>query len=152
MKIFIIFNHQCQNDITPLYKTIDEAKRRYDNKTLIVEAPEYVFENWGYDESKIGNERFIKPIASEGWLYDENTGTFYKEISNREKRELFYKTGTCMNEKENFFVEIDDKKLTVDSATTLGNSYEYRDEIEKSNEIKELVKRTVKEIREKYPD
>lgn len=152
MKIFIIFNHQCQNDITSLYKTIDEAKKHYDNKTLIVEAPEYVFENWGYDESKTGNERFIKPTAPKDWLYDEDTGTFYKELSNREKRKEFYISGKCMKEKCEFFIDFEEEKLTVDSATSLGNSYEYREEIEKSNEIKELIKQTVKEIREKYPD
>ena len=152
MKVFIVFNNFCYNDLSSRYKSKDEAKKNYDDKTEIVEAPDYVFEGWGYDETKIGDERFIKPISPDGWLYDDDTGTFYKELSNREKRKEFYTTGKCMKEKEEFLIDFEGEKLTVDRATNLGSSYEYRGEVEKSNEIKDLIKLTVKEIREKYPD
>lgn len=152
MKLFIVFNYQCYNDITKYYRSLEDAKNHYDNKTVIVEAPDYVFEGWGYDESKTFNDRFIKPVAPDGWLYDDDTGTFYKELSNREKRKEFYTTGKCMKEKNEFFIDLEGEKFSVDSATKLGCSYEYRGEIDKSNELKELIKLTVKEIREKYPD
>lgn len=43
-------------------------------EVLFVEAPDYVYEGWGYL-----NGEFIKPTPPEGWLYDDKTGTFYLE-------------------------------------------------------------------------
>lgn len=152
MKIFNVFNSFVYKDYSFMLKSLDDAKDKFSSDMVFVEAPDYVFEGWGYDETKIGDERFIKPIPPDGWLYDEDTGTFYKELSNREKRKEFYITGKCMKEKDEFFIDFEGEKLTVDRATNLGSSYEYRGEVEKSNEIKDLIKLTVKEIREKYPD
>lgn len=152
MKIVNIFNGFVYKDYSNSLKSLDEAKKKYANNMIFVEAPDYVFEGWGYDETKIGDERFTKPIPPEGFLYDEDTGTYYKDLSNKEKRKDFYIYGKSMKEKNEFFVIIDDEKYTVEEATNLGKSYEYRDEVEKSNEIKKLVKSTVKEIRERYPD
>ena len=149
MKIFQIFNGFCHWQ-TP-FKSLEETKG-FPKDCIFVEAPDYVFEGWGFDETKTGDERFIKPIPPDGWLYDDDTGTFYKELSNREKRKEFYTSGKCMKEKDEFFVEFEGEILTVDSATKLGSSYEYRGETNKSNELKELIKSSVKEIREKYPD
>lgn len=44
---------------------------------VFVDAPDYVFESWGFDETKEGDARFIKPTPPEGWEYDDATGTFY---------------------------------------------------------------------------
>ena len=152
MKIVNIFSGFVYKDYSRELKTLEDAKSKYSSNMIFVEAPDYVFEGWGYDESKTGDERFVKPIAPNGWLYDDDTGTFYKELSNREKRKEFYTTGKCMKEKNEFFIEFEGEKLTIDSATKLGSSYEYRGETDKSNELKELIKFAVKEIREKYPD
>jgi len=46
---------------------------------LIVEAPDYVQEGWGYDPYQVGDARFVEPTPPEGWLYDRETGTYYKE-------------------------------------------------------------------------
>ena len=44
---------------------------------VFVEAPDYVFEGWGFDPLAEGDARFIKPEPPKGWLYDDATGTFY---------------------------------------------------------------------------
>ena len=77
MKIFQIFNNMCYYDMTPLYNSAKEAKNYYASDIVIVESPDYVFESWGYDDTKEGDERFIKPTPPDGWGYDDETGTFY---------------------------------------------------------------------------
>ena len=79
MKIFLVFTNLCYNDLTKQYKTIEFAKEHFPPDTLLVEAPDYVFENWGYDETKTGDERFIKPTVEEGYTYDDVTGTIYRD-------------------------------------------------------------------------
>ena len=65
--------------MTRLYSSAAAARKKYPPSLLIVEAPDYVFEGWGYDPSQEGDARFLPPIPPEGWLYDENTGTFYQD-------------------------------------------------------------------------
>lgn len=83
MKVFQIVANMCYW-LTP-YKSIEETVGKYPPDCKFVEAPDYVHESWGYIETDDdGNEipyedRFIRPEAPEGWLYDENTGTFYPE-------------------------------------------------------------------------
>ena len=79
MKVFQIFSGFCYYDATQLYPTAAEAANHYASTTKWVDAPDYVFEGWLYDETKTGDERFIQPKAPEGWLYDPGTGTFYQE-------------------------------------------------------------------------
>lgn len=75
-KIFQIVNGFCHWQ-TP-FRSLDETKN-FPADCIFVEAPDYVNEQWGFDETKEGDERFIRPEAPEGWLYDEETGTFYPE-------------------------------------------------------------------------
>ena len=75
MKIFQIVNGFCHWQTK--YKSISETVGKYPPSVLFVEAPDYVFEGWGYDETQEGEARFIKPAPPEGWLYDDETGTFY---------------------------------------------------------------------------
>lgn len=72
MKIFQIVNDICHWQ-TP-YKSVEEAEGRYPPDILFVEAPDNVFEGWGYLDGA-----FIKPTPPEGWLYDDATGCFYLE-------------------------------------------------------------------------
>lgn len=76
MKIFQIYNGFCHWQ-TP-YKSLEETKD-YPPDCIFVEAPDYVNEQWGFDDTKEGDERFIHPEPPEGWLFDEETGTFYPE-------------------------------------------------------------------------
>ena len=82
-KVFQIVNNMCSWQ-SP-YKSIKETEGRYPADIKFVEAPDYVYEGWGYmEEDKDGNkltgaERFIQPEAPEGWIYDVESGTFYHE-------------------------------------------------------------------------
>lgn len=79
MKVFQIFNGICYYDITPLCPTVNDTVGKYPPAVLFVETPDYVFEGWGYDESKEGDARFIKPVPPEGWIYDDASGCFFPE-------------------------------------------------------------------------
>lgn len=79
MKIIQIVSGVCHYDATPVFPTLQSTEGRFPPDVLFVEAPNYVFEGWGYDSAKEGDERFIKPTPPEGWLYDDATGTFYPE-------------------------------------------------------------------------
>lgn len=82
-KVFQVVNGICYWQ-TP-YRSISETVGKYPKDCLFVEAPDYVFESWGYQEVDAeGNEltgeaRFIKPTPPEGWLYDDANGSFYPE-------------------------------------------------------------------------
>jgi hypothetical protein len=77
VKIMQIFQRFCHWDATASVGDIDTARQRFPG-LLFVEAPDYVFEGWGFDPSAEGDARFIKPTPREGWLYDEKTGTMYR--------------------------------------------------------------------------
>ena len=82
-KVFQIVNDMCYW-LTP-YNSVEETVGRYPADCIFVEAPDKVNEHWGYrefdDEGNPleGDARFIVPTPPEGWLYDEETGTFYPE-------------------------------------------------------------------------
>ena len=79
MKIVQIVNNFVHWDATNVFPTIESTTGKFTPETLFVEAPDYVFEGWGYDPDAEGDARFIKPTPPEGWLYDDGTGTFYPE-------------------------------------------------------------------------
>lgn len=76
MKIFQILDGICYYDATAVHPTLDSTVGKYPPDVIFVEAPDYVFENWGYDETKVGYERFIQPTPPEGWKYNTETGGF----------------------------------------------------------------------------
>lgn len=78
MKVFQVTNGICHWDATPVHPTLDSTAGRYAPDIMFVEAPDYVFEGWGYDEAAEGDARFIKPTPPEGWAYDDETGSFYQ--------------------------------------------------------------------------
>ena len=83
MKVFQIVNGKCHWH-TP-YENVGETLNRYPKSCVFVEAPDYVFEGWGYrtkdDEGNAvtGDDRFVQPIPPEGYIYDEDTGRFVPE-------------------------------------------------------------------------
>lgn len=78
MKIFQIVNDICYYDATPVHPTLKSTEGKYPPDVLFVEAPDKVHEGWGYDETQVGDARFIQPTPPAGWQYDEDTGTFYQ--------------------------------------------------------------------------
>lgn len=71
MKKFIVVGNAVALDVSPGSRF--EGKRAPDNG-FIVDAPDYVFEGWGYSRGE-----FLRPAPPEGWAYDPDTGTFYPE-------------------------------------------------------------------------
>lgn len=86
MKVFQIIDYICFSDMTKNFPTVESTIGYFTPETLFVEAPDYVFEGWGYDPDETGDNRFIKPIPPEGWLYDDESGTFYKEPTEEAKQ------------------------------------------------------------------
>lgn len=78
MKVFQIMGRFCHWDATPVVTNLENAREMFAPDMEFVEAPDYVFEGWGFDPSAEGNARFIKPTPREGWLYDDKTGTMYR--------------------------------------------------------------------------
>lgn len=78
MKVFHIVENFVHH-YHPEYQTAAEASARFHPSFLFVDAPDFVFEGWGYDPEAEGDDRFIKPTPPEGWLYDDASGTFYQE-------------------------------------------------------------------------
>ena len=75
MKVFQILNGRCHWQ-TP-FKSLAETVGRFPADCIFVEAPDYVNEQWGFDETEIGDDRFIKPVPPEGFIYDDETGQMY---------------------------------------------------------------------------
>lgn len=76
MKIFQIVDSLCYYDATPVHPTLADTVGKYPPDVLFVEAPDFVFEGWGYDDTKTGDERFVQPTPPDGWYYDPETGGF----------------------------------------------------------------------------
>lgn len=79
MKILQIMGDFVHWDATPKVRSLEEAYRLFAPDMIFVEAPDFVFEGWGYDPAADGDERFIRPTPPDGWSYDEKTGTFYPD-------------------------------------------------------------------------
>lgn len=78
-KCFQIFNGLCYVDVSSTFPTAESTIGYFQPDWIFVDAPDYVFEGWGYDPDAIGDDRFIQPVPPEGWLYDDLTGVFYPE-------------------------------------------------------------------------
>lgn len=77
MKIFQILHGMCHWE-TP-FKSLDETFGKFPTDCLFVEAPDYVTEQWGFDEMEVGDDRFIAPSIPEDLVLDDETGTFVEE-------------------------------------------------------------------------
>lgn len=79
-KVFEVVDGICINKLpfTSLTTTITTRS----SAVLFVQAPDYVFPGWGYrnlddDGNPInGDDCFIKPVAPEGYFYNDETGAF----------------------------------------------------------------------------
>ena len=80
MKCFQVLSGFVHWDATSKHSSVANIpKDTYAPNITFVDAPDHVFEGWGYDETAEGDARFIQPTPPEGWLYDPETGLFYPE-------------------------------------------------------------------------
>lgn len=79
MKIVQIDNGFVHWDASRDVPDLDWAASHYAPNILFVEAPDYVFEGWTYNATAEGDDRFVRPIAPDGWVYDDKTGSFKPE-------------------------------------------------------------------------
>lgn len=77
MKIVQILGGFVHWDASSSVPSLEAASRLFAADMIFVEAPDYVFEGWGFDPMQDGDARFVRPEPPEGWLYDDATGTFY---------------------------------------------------------------------------
>lgn len=98
MKIVQIENGFVHWDATPVVPDLEWAASHYAPNIVFVEAPDYVFEGWAFDDEKEGDERFIRPEPPEGWLYNEETGTFYPEEELEYKNPFMHAVKAIVNQ------------------------------------------------------
>lgn len=86
MKVMQIKDNFCTCDLTSQFPSLAYLKSIHPGlESQFVEAPDYVFPGWGYMDGQ-----FIKPEPPEGWLYDDETGTFYPEEYEANRKEMRY--------------------------------------------------------------
>lgn len=79
-KVFEIVDGICIDKL-PFTSLTTKITSRSSN-VLFVQAPDYVFPGWGYKNvdddgnSITGDDCFIKPVAPEGYFYNDETGEF----------------------------------------------------------------------------
>ncbi len=108
LKIFQILNGICYYDATPVHPTLADTVGKYSPDIVFIEAPVYVFEGWGYDETQTGDAKFIQPIPPDGWRYNIETGQFYELNPNPVNTNNSYYT------KEKLAVFVTEGVLTAD--------------------------------------
>ena len=150
MKIMQIVSGFCYHDCTKEFPTIQSTIGKFPPDLLFVEAPDYVFEGWGYNENETGDARFIKPEVPEGYVYDEETGTYYSEsdipkhMTAEGKREKAYNTEAI--------IEWGGDLITVTKASQLWQYYAAEGNTTKTGELTALIAEAKASIREQYPD
>ncbi len=65
MKVIQVLNGFCHWDATTRHPTLESTVGKYAPNIVFVEAPDYVFESWGFDETQEGDARFIQPEPPE---------------------------------------------------------------------------------------
>ena len=92
-KVFEIVNGRVHKEY-PEFDSSSEAYKVFSKMLLFVDAPDIVFEGFGYDETKEGDERFIRPELSEGWVYDENNIPWKPEDTRKTERVMLHSSST----------------------------------------------------------
>lgn len=75
MKVFLIKGRFCHEDVSDRFSSAEAAGHECPDSAF-ADAPDFVFQGWGYDETVDGDERFIKPGTPDGYRYDDGCGCF----------------------------------------------------------------------------
>lgn len=71
MKVVEILDNRVHREY-PEFGSASEAYSVHTHELTFVDAPNWVMSGFGFDPSKKGDERFIRPELSEGWIWDED--------------------------------------------------------------------------------
>lgn len=84
MKVFQVLNNICHWDATRKHPTLESTVGFYAPNIIFIEAPDTVFEGWGYVNGEFIQPPFPEPSSwttqsgeIRQWMYDTETGTFY---------------------------------------------------------------------------
>ena len=73
MKLFQIVDNFCYYDATPVHPTLADTVGKYPPDVLFVEAPDNVFEGWGYDGVHSSSDAYGR--------YDAMFDDFYRFVT-----------------------------------------------------------------------
>ncbi len=93
MKVFDILDNRCHHEY-PEYQSIEDTVGKFASNIVFVEAPDWVWEGYGYDATKTGDARFIRPELPEGWEYDENNNPWNPESFRIAERKSLHESTT----------------------------------------------------------
>lgn len=68
------------------FATAEEAYKVFPRDIVLVDAPDWVGEGWGYNPDAEGDERFIAPGLPDGWFWDENGNPWNALVSRENER------------------------------------------------------------------
>lgn len=139
-KIFEILNQRVHREY-PQFDTVAEAYEVYSKDLLFVEAPDIVFEGYGFDPTAQGDARFIRPALSEGWEYDENNCPWNPEETRSTERTRLHAATT--NDTMQALRKIREGDTAIDWSAWLDELDAYNVAIEKTKEQADYPLRVV---------
>ena len=89
MKVVEIVNKRVHREYWE-YQTAEEAQKHFAQNIHFENAPDWVWEGYGFDASKTGDDRFIRPALSEGWVYNEDGLPWNPEYARTGEREQMH--------------------------------------------------------------
>ena len=146
MKVFEIENGHIKCWLKR-FNSIEEARKYMAPSIELVEAPDYVYSTWGYDESKSGDNRFIKPETNQGdgWVYNDEDGTFWNPESQRLSERSIRHSETT-NDTMQALRKIREGDTSIDWESWLKTLDDYNVAIEKTKNQKDYPLKVI------YPD
>lgn len=93
MKVMEILNNTVHREY-PEYESAEEARKHFAPNIVFVDAPDTVWEGYGFDPSKQGDARFIRPLLNEGWEYDESGLPWNPEEHRSNERKMMHSETT----------------------------------------------------------
>lgn len=120
------------------FKSLEEAIDNYPPDYILVMAPDYVDERWGFDEFKVGDDRFVNPsLSTEDVCADPSADPEYlKTIIDRDKKDRLMRLQNGSSTVDNLCVN---PEFVMDDTTGKFTT---------QKEIDELLDKTRKEKRE----
>lgn len=131
MKVVEIVNNRVHREY-PEFATVDDAYKKHSKSLLFVECPDNIQPGFGYDGTKQGNDRFIRPQLSEGWEYDDNGYPWNPEQQRAGERIQYHALST--NDTMQALRKIREGDTTIDWSKWLDTLDAYNVAIERTRE------------------